>query len=357
MSDEKIKVAFFDDEERYRNLADELLGDNFDIDVFPLSEAEIDDVLDRDYSTVVSEYDASGDEERGLALYEEIINRRIDVPFIIYTGQGNEEKVMKALNKGVDYYVKKKDDYGKSFGRLKEGILSKVFEKNMKDKEEEDEKFVYSLLRHDLKNKAQIIDGWIQMALDDDLPEETEEKLRKSRKAVRQCLKLADKAGSLGEIKKERIEKVHLPDYLQEAVSYGRNLNGEVTVKDDWRRKWREDDSGNFVLAGDLLSEAFENIVENSVKHSGADELVVGYEDLDDEYRIYFEDDGEGIPEEIKDRLFEKDIKGKESSGTGMGTYITKRIVEVYGGRVKTVEGESGGTRFDVYLEKAEEAN
>ena len=60
-----------------------------------------------------------------------------------------------------------------------------------------------------------------------------------------------------------------------------------------------------------------------------------------------------GISEEIKDRIFDRGIKGKKSSGSGIGLFLTQKIANKYGGNILVMESELGGARFDVILKKA----
>jgi len=65
--------------------------------------------------------------------------------------------------------------------------------------------------------------------------------------------------------------------------------------------------------------------------------------------RVYVQDNGEGIPEEIGERLFEPNFTTR-SSGMGMGLAIVKKIVEDAGGRVWFETDQGKGTTFIVEL-------
>ena len=65
---------------------------------------------------------------------------------------------------------------------------------------------------------------------------------------------------------------------------------------------------------------------------------------------VAVEDDGVGIPEANRDRLFEPHFSTK-TSGTGLGLAITYRIVADHGGNIEaTSEGPGTGSRFRVTL-------
>jgi len=66
---------------------------------------------------------------------------------------------------------------------------------------------------------------------------------------------------------------------------------------------------------------------------------------------IRVQDNGPGIPEGIMDKIFDPFFTTKEpGKGTGLGLFVSQRIVESFGGRI-LVESESGkGTTFKVLL-------
>ena len=62
---------------------------------------------------------------------------------------------------------------------------------------------------------------------------------------------------------------------------------------------------------------------------------------------FFVEDDGTGIPETDRDRVFERGYSS-DDRGTGFGLHIVEQIAEVHGWRVSVTESESGGARFEV---------
>lgn len=61
---------------------------------------------------------------------------------------------------------------------------------------------------------------------------------------------------------------------------------------------------------------------------------------------IDVEDTGLGVGAEVRDHIFEKFVSGRPDTGTGMGLYIVKDVVESHGGRVSFVANRRHGTTF-----------
>jgi len=61
---------------------------------------------------------------------------------------------------------------------------------------------------------------------------------------------------------------------------------------------------------------------------------------------FFVEDDGRGLPESDRDRVFESGFTTEEN-GTGLGLAITKRIADAHGWEVRALGSESGGARFE----------
>jgi PAS domain S-box-containing protein len=69
--------------------------------------------------------------------------------------------------------------------------------------------------------------------------------------------------------------------------------------------------------------------------------------------QLIVEDDGPGIPAQVKDRLFEPFFTTKKDVGTGLGLWVSKEIVDRHGGTIEVhsqVDSRSSGTAFHVLL-------
>ncbi len=63
---------------------------------------------------------------------------------------------------------------------------------------------------------------------------------------------------------------------------------------------------------------------------------------------IRVDDEGEGIAESIRSRVFTKFWKHGVRGGTGLGMYIVNGLVRVHGGEVLITDADSGGARLEI---------
>ena len=83
---------------------------------------------------------------------------------------------------------------------------------------------------------------------------------------------------------------------------------------------------------------------QDAVEHGGDDGVTVTVGDTDDGF--YVTDDGPGIPEDERERVFETGFSTSQT-GSGLGLDIVARIADVHGWRVSVVDSDEGGTRFE----------
>lgn len=104
------------------------------------------------------------------------------------------------------------------------------------------------------------------------------------------------------------------------------------------------------------LSLAINNLVENAIKYNKEDGWV--RVTLDADHKFFYlkvADSGIGIPEEFKDRVFERfyrvdKARSRETGGTGLGLAITKSVVLMHHGGIRVESTEGEGTVFLVRI-------
>ena len=102
----------------------------------------------------------------------------------------------------------------------------------------------------------------------------------------------------------------------------------------------------------DRLQQLLENLFRNAIEHGGKD-VTIRVGALADDTGVYIEDNGPGIPEDIRDEVFESGVTTNQD-GTGFGLAIVGEIVTAHGWTIECTESESGGARFEITVEVIE---
>jgi signal transduction histidine kinase len=109
-------------------------------------------------------------------------------------------------------------------------------------------------------------------------------------------------------------------------------------------------------IAGDapLLAGLVRNLVDNAARHA---DTVVGISLTETADGVVFavDDDGDGIPADQRERVFDRfvrldDARGRESGGSGLGLSIVREIAVAHGGRVAALQSSLGGARVEVRI-------
>ena len=103
------------------------------------------------------------------------------------------------------------------------------------------------------------------------------------------------------------------------------------------------------------ITRVFMNLVHNSLKYAG-DKCIINVTGISDDKKLRFEinDNGEGVPEESLNKIFDRfyrvdSSRSREKGGTGLGLAICKDIVENHGGEIRAVNLDHGG--FSIIVE------
>ncbi|GAA4270520.1 response regulator [Hyunsoonleella aestuarii] len=104
------------------------------------------------------------------------------------------------------------------------------------------------------------------------------------------------------------------------------------------------------------MNRIFYNLISNAIKYSneGGEIKVKAYLD-DSNFKIEFIDNGVGIPEKQQELIFKRFTRGTNVSnkgipGTGIGLLLSKKIVELHGGKILLESKENIGSKFTIVL-------
>lgn len=101
------------------------------------------------------------------------------------------------------------------------------------------------------------------------------------------------------------------------------------------------------------IIQVFFNIIENSLKqvNSKNGQINIKVNDSEKEVKITIQDNGPGIAEEFKSKIFSKNFQidmsiSRKVGGLGIGLYLCKHIIEAHGGKIWTESNHNIGTRI-----------
>jgi signal transduction histidine kinase len=117
--------------------------------------------------------------------------------------------------------------------------------------------------------------------------------------------------------------------------------------------------TANVAIERQDLDEILGNLMENAAKYGGGSVFVtIDVDDDAEQCLIWVEDDGTGIPEAERTRIFDRGARldtGKP--GTGLGLSIVRDVVEIYGGSARLDQSEDlGGLLVELSLPRARPA-
>jgi signal transduction histidine kinase len=108
-------------------------------------------------------------------------------------------------------------------------------------------------------------------------------------------------------------------------------------------------DAGRVVCDGHLFDTVLKNLLYNAARFA-RHEVRVTFRVADGMNRLWVDDDGPGIPESERGRVFESfvqlDAGGARKRGFGLGLAIVKRAIEWHGGEVSVLTAPQGGARI-----------
>src|ERR687888_1165730 len=204
-----------------------------------------------------------------------------------------------------------------------------------------------AIASHELRTPAASVYGAVATLFEraDDLtPEMRDELLRIAYEQGGRLSRLLDQLLDLSRLESRRIRVSPKPIVLQsvlsriarEALPPGTPL--ELEVPDDLA-----------VIADPLvLDRVVSNLLVNAIRH-GRPPVLLAAEQRDRHIRISVADNGDGVPPDVRPRLFERFERGDDGTGSGLGLAIARAYARAHGGDV-VYHDQSDGARFEVVL-------
>lgn len=237
---------------------------------------------------------------------------------------------------------------------LKKEVDLKTFElktanEKLKELDKRKDEFI-GIASHELKSPIQPILGFAELAKSGDIDQneawdgvlELANKLQDMANVVLDVSKIESNRLEL------QIEKIPINDLILEItksmkinfkkpVIIKENLDENIIVEVDWIR----------------IGQVFRNLLNNAIKFTTKGTITIETHVYSEENKIQFRisDTGSGISKDVLPRIFEKfvtkGLKHEKQSGTGLGLFLCKGIIEAHGGKISAQNNSDGGATFE----------
>lgn len=217
----------------------------------------------------------------------------------------------------------------------------------------EREKQLLAAAAHELRTPLTVLRIHAQNALEAPDPVDRAEALRqlgpgveRATRVVGQLLALARLGPAAVQLNKARLDlAAFLRDELAELAPLALDKQQELTL----------DTAGacGFELLADAPSMAIlvQNLVSNAVQYTPeGGRIRLCLESLPGSLLLRVQDSGPGVPEAMRERVFDRFFRLGNGQGAGLGLAIVRRVVELHGGEIVLDESPLGGLEVDVRL-------
>lgn len=141
---------------------------------------------------------------------------------------------------------------------------------------------------------------------------------------------------SLSEVVKSEIESLQKRDLIK-----SRNIKIQLSTPEDVQSP----------LSRSEIARILQNLIENAVDASDMGSIIeVKVEKEETDSILSVTDKGCGIPDHLRERIFDPDFTSKPSTGTGLGLFIVKHICEQKHGSVRVDSQKNHGTTITVLI-------
>lgn len=198
-------------------------------------------------------------------------------------------------------------------------------------------KLLNKILRHDISNDLTVVSIAIEM-----MATKEENIKNKAFSAINRSVNLIEKIRILESTMstKYTLKKINIDQVLNVIKKTYPSVNVKISGECD-------------VMADEAFISVIDNIINNSITHGKTDRIDIEINSDEDLCWMKISDYGKGIPDEIKDRIFDEEFSYGETRGTGLGLYIVKKTIERYGGSIKLEDTHPKGATFIITLNKS----
>ncbi len=211
---------------------------------------------------------------------------------------------------------------------------------------------------HELKTPLTILRGEIEIALKSEKhPQEYIEILKSNYEETIRLIKIIDNLFFISKSDNKLISLEKHPsdasEYLAQVVNSLRLIGRDKKI--DLLLEVKSD--AVIKVDGVLMKQALLNLIDNAVKYGYEERpiLVTGEKISESEYKISIINEGDGIPEEAKQKIFDRfyrleSSRNRKTGGVGLGLSVVNSIALLHGGRIEVTSAKNEKTTFSLIL-------
>jgi len=296
------------------------------------------------------------------------------LPVIMVTALNALEDKVQALEYGADDFLTKPINKLELLAKVRSVLRVKALQDEVERRKSEIEAanhqlvcmqgFKESMMQmvvHDLKNPLASIMGNIQLiqmqSLETMTPTRLAELLQRTQESARQLMRMILNILQIGKLEEQKMPLRLEPVVLHALVQENADEMMGLSARDGIRLENRVGTDLPAPCADrELVSRVIANLLSNAFKHTpSGGRVVVDARTEGDQITLTISDTGEGIPEELQPRIFEKWVGDSESSkrllnDSGLGLTFCRLAVECHGGRIWLKSKAREGTTVFVSL-------
>jgi signal transduction histidine kinase len=220
---------------------------------------------------------------------------------------------------------------------------------------------IISITAHQLRTSLSALKWILKMFIDEDvgkLTNEQNEFIKKAYTSNERMLALVNSLLTMSHADEISIlysfKKINISHLLEQTIF---EFSGETNKKEIELIFLKPEKELPLVKCDqEMIRVVFQNLIENSIKYSNkGGKVIVSLKEKDNNIYVSVHDNGIGINDEDKDKVFKKffrakNAEDKEIIGSGLGLFTTKNIIEKHNGKIWFEKTEGGGTTFFVVL-------
>jgi len=295
------------------------------------------------------------------------------LPIIMVTALNALEDKVQALEYGADDFLSKPINKVELLAKVRSVLRVKALHDELEKNRLEIEKKNQALIRmegfkesmmqmvvHDLKNPLASIMGNVQLIQMAETvnPARLKELLQRTQESARQLMRMILNILQIGKLEEQKmplnLERVALRHLAQENVDEMTGLSARDNIRVENRVP---PDLPSPLADRELISRVIANLLNNAFKHTpGGGQVIIDARREEDAVVLTVSDTGEGIPEDLQPRIFEKFVGGESDTSkrmlydSGLGLTFCRLAVECHGGSIRLKSKPGEGTTVFISL-------